>query len=308
MIHRMRPEQQPSEPARVPLGGALRRGAFLAVILIGLLAVGGGAGVTSALMNATARNSANVLANTTISAPTGLAASASAGAMQISLTWVSSPSSWATGYIILRSNCSGLFSEVARVTPVSASSFSDGSISLNVSYCYKIQTYHRQWTSSLTSAVTATTQVTVTIGDDVLEPTNDSSSAGTAQAFSYYQPSGASITKLTIFLASSNTAAPVIVGIYKDKGGSPNSLLASGSIASPVSGAWNTVTISAVTLKKGTYWIAVLSPVGGGTVQFRDQAGGTSETSLQTNLSSLPATWTTGTTWSSSNMSAFGSP
>jgi hypothetical protein len=70
------------------------------------------------------------------------------------------------------------------------------------------------------------------------------------------------------------------------------------------------VTIPATSITAGTsYWIAVLAPTGStGTIQFRDVTQGTgrkSETSLQTTLTSLPATWSVGPSYTNSPMSAY---
>ncbi len=71
-------------------------------------------------------------------------------------------------------------------------------------------------------------------------------------------------------------------------------LLTSGS-ATPVAG-WMDIPVSAASVTSGTkYWIAVLGV--GGVIQFRDgsSSSGRAEGSLQTNLTALPSTWSTGT-------------
>ncbi len=58
-----------------------------------------------------------------------------------------------------------------------------------------------------------------------------------------------------------------------------------------------------------TYWIAVLTPAGAGTVQFRDagSGGSPSQTSAQEDLTTLPEAWTPGTTYASAPVSAYAS-
>jgi hypothetical protein len=75
-----------------------------------------------------------------------------------------------------------------------------------------------------------------------------------------------------------------------------------------VSGKWNSVNIPSVQVKMGTqYWVAILGLHG--QIAFRDATGSChSETSQQTTLSSLPATWRTGSRWSTCVVSMFGSP
>jgi hypothetical protein len=69
------------------------------------------------------------------------------------------------------------------------------------------------------------------------------------------------------------------------------------TVTSPTSGAWSSIAIPPTSITAGSkYWIAVLGPAGGGTVQFRDTAAGAkSQTSGQASLSTLPATWSPGT-------------
>ena len=89
-------------------------------------------------------------------------------------------------------------------------------------------------------------------------------------------------------------------GRLPDNGGHPGTLLASGSLVSPTAGAWNDVSITPSTaIAAGqSYWIALLGT--GGVLNLQDECCGAqgsqpSETSSSTSLSSLPATWSTGT-------------
>ena len=56
----------------------------------------------------------------------------------------------------------------------------------------------------------------------------------------------------------------------------PTTLLASGVIGSPTNGAWNSAPLNrAVTLDAGkSYWIAILSPEGNGTIEYLDECCG----------------------------------
>ena len=81
-----------------------------------------------------------------------------------------------------------------------------------------------------------------------------------------------------------------------------------GTLANPAKGAWDNVTVPATSVTSGTtYWIAIMSPSGTGTIQFRDKAGGSSETSSSSTLTTLPATWTTGVHYADGPVSAYGS-
>jgi hypothetical protein len=100
-----------------------------------------------------------------------------------------------------------------------------------------------------------------------------------------------------------------VVGLYSNGAtGHPGALLTTGTIAAPVAGANNSVTVPAAAVTAGqTYWIAVLGPAG--TVKFRDRGAvgaGSSETSAQATLTSLPATWSTGSTFADGLLSGVG--
>jgi outer membrane protein assembly factor BamB len=140
---------------------------------------------------------------------------------------------------------------------------------------------------------------TTLLGTTKVTSTADYNPAGTAEAFSAVASASGVATQLTIYIAANNAATQVVLGIYSDAGGHPGSALAQATLSSPTSKAWNAVAIPPVTLVQGqTYWLALLSPAGNGTVRIRDTAGGSaSETSASTTLFSLPTAWSTGTVY-----------
>jgi hypothetical protein len=146
-------------------------------------------------------------------------------------------------------------------------------------------------------------------GTSTIQSGRDSNTAGQAEAFQFVASASGSATRLFVYLDAANAASQVVVGIYAHNAqtGNPGGLLAQATLTSPTAGSWNSVTIPATNIVSGTkYWIAVLGPAGGGTIQFRDTAAGTkSQTSSQTTLTSLPATWSPGTNWNNSPMSAY---
>src|SRR5262249_2993480 len=152
--------------------------------------------------------------------------------------------------------------------------------------------------------VSAQTQL---IGTSSQGPTLDNNSAGQAEAFQATASATGTLTTMSVLLNASNTATTVFVGLYSNSNGHPKTLLGSGTISSPQGGQWNTVTISpSVAVTSGIkYHIALLGT--GGTIQFYDTDGGThSEGSSQTNLTSLPPTWSSGPGWRSGPVSAYG--
>jgi hypothetical protein len=148
---------------------------------------------------------------------------------------------------------------------------------------------------------------TVLVGNAATEAKIDSNAAGQAEAFKATAAATGSVTSLRVYLDAGSTAGSVVVGLYTNNAGHPGTLLTSGTIAAPVAGQ-NSVTVSGASVTAGqTYWIAVLGPTG--TIKFRDRGAvgaGSSETSQQTTLTTLPATWTTGTSFADGLLSAVG--
>jgi Bacterial Ig domain/Purple acid Phosphatase, N-terminal domain len=146
------------------------------------------------------------------------------------------------------------------------------------------------------------------VGDQATEPNQDSNAAGLAEAFQYSATSGGVANKIYVYVDGANSAITITVGLYANNAtNNPGSLLAQGIISSPTGGAWNFATIPATSITSGTkYWIAILSPSGKGAMFFRDvPSGALAQNSSQSNLTALPATWSTGLSWSNAPMSAY---
>lgn len=127
----------------------------------------------------------------------------------------------------------------------------------------------------------------------------DAISQNVAEAFKKTASVSGKVTSLRIYVNSGSTSTRLVAGLYADNNGHPGALRAWGALNNPNTSAWNTVPLTtAYSVNKGeTYWLAILSP--SGILKFRDKVGGAaepSETSAETNLTSLPQTWTTGMT------------
>jgi outer membrane protein assembly factor BamB len=146
------------------------------------------------------------------------------------------------------------------------------------------------------------------LGDQTIEPQADSNTAGKAEAFQVQATASGTLSHLTIYVAPSNAATSLVVGLYADASGKPAALKTQASVAVSGGGAWVDVPVPATAVTAGTtYWLAILSPTGAGTLQFRDRSGaGASETSASTTLTSLPATWSTGVRYSDGALSGYG--
>ncbi len=159
----------------------------------------------------------------------------------------------------------------------------------------------------LAGETTAVLSATPTLlGDEAVERQRDYLSAGQAEAFRFQALASGQSAAMHLYVDSSNRARTIVVGLYANSSGHPGALLSTGSTASPAAGAWNTVPISTSSLVSGaTYWIAILGE--GGTLHYRDRGNGPcpSESSAQTNLGTLPTSWSTGPLYADCPVSAY---
>ena len=137
---------------------------------------------------------------------------------------------------------------------------------------------------------------TTLLGSTSNNTNDDYNPDGLAEAFQFTASTTGTVQHLWLKVVSGFTARTLVLGLYTNtvRGNHPATLLTSGS-ATPVAG-WIDIPVSAASVTSGTkYWIAVLGV--GGVIQFRDGSSsrGLAEGSLQTNLTALPSTWSTGT-------------
>jgi len=146
------------------------------------------------------------------------------------------------------------------------------------------------------------------LGDQTVETAIDDNALGSAEAFQATAAASGTIAKLSVFIDSSSTATTLVAGIYADAAGHPGALIAQGTKSQILAGAWNVIALPGAIVTAGTpYWIAILGTQSG-KLGFRDRNGGCiSETTAQSNLTTLPGTWSTGATWPSCPLSAYGS-
>src|SRR5580704_2797903 len=148
---------------------------------------------------------------------------------------------------------------------------------------------------------------TVLVGDQTIESNLDSNATGLAEAFPATATATGQVGSINFFLDETSAATKIYVGIYNNASGKPGTLLTQGSTTQLAPGTWNSVTVSAASLTSGTeYWIAILGTTGG-VPYFHDRSTTSclSQTSSQSNLTSLPSTWTTGKSWDTCYISAY---
>lgn len=158
-----------------------------------------------------------------------------------------------------------------------------------------------------TLTVTPATR-TVLFGNRAIESNIDSDSRGVVEAFQATATASGILGSITVYLDSTSTATTIHTGLYTDNSGHPGALLTQGSSTQLTSGSWNVISTLGIPIASGTkYWIAILGTTNG-TLFFRDRHNGAckSETSQQTTLTTLPATWITGTVYADCPISAYG--
>lgn len=150
---------------------------------------------------------------------------------------------------------------------------------------------------------------TPSLGTSTVQPSTDTDSIGMAEAFKATASASDTVNALFVYVDATSTASTLVAGIYADNAGHPGTLLAQGSLGSPTRGAWNTVLIPSTSITGGTaYWLTLLGASGGSQLAFRDTCcggGAASETSAQSSLSALPATWSSGTRYADGPVSFY---
>ena len=152
--------------------------------------------------------------------------------------------------------------------------------------------------SDSTTAISVSNPLKSIAGDQNVESTVISLPAGTAQAFQITPQTTKTLTNIQVYVDASSTATGLRTAIFTTTAdGHPRSLWGSAGILTALqAGAWNSITLSPLSLSAGqSYWIVILGT--GGTLNLRGQPGtGTNltETSASSTLTSLPNSWTTG--------------
>ena len=233
--------------------------------------------------------------------PGNLTASASGGT--VALSWTASTDNvGVTRYDVYRSTTDGFTASGAnKIGQSTGPSYADTGLAAGT-YYYLVAAEDAAGNISGSSnqasaTVSPPSQPVYLVGDQTIEAKGDFNAAGLAEAFKTTAAATGTVTKISVFVDSTSTATTLDAGVYADTAGHPGVLLSQGSLNAPAAGAWNDVQVPSAQVAAGTtYWIALLGPAGAGTLRFRTHGAGGSagETSAQATLTSLPATWSTG--------------
>jgi hypothetical protein len=221
-------------------------------------------------------------------------------------TWSNEPTSYAYQW----QECSALGEGCLSVAGATSSSYRLGASDVGDTIRVVVTASNAGGSAAASSAqtanVTAPESTGLLLGSAAVQSWGDSSAAGSAEAFQYTATATGTARSLALYVSSGSSAPAIDVGLYSNASGNPGKLLASATISSPASGAWNVVGISPVSLTSGaTYWLAALGP--NGTLAMRDLAsgGGATKTSASSSLTALPASWSSGASWSNSPASFY---
>ena len=244
--------------------------------------------------------------------PTGLTATAAGSSAN--LGWIASTDNvGVTLYDVYRSTSSGFAPSGANLIGQTASTaYTDTGLTAGT-YYYVVAAVDAavnvsQPSNQASATVTAAPPSAFLVGDQTIEARTDQNAAGAAEAFRSTAAAAGTLSTLKVFVDPASSATKLTAGIYADNNGHPGALLAQGTLNAPVAGNWNDVSVASVPITAGaTYWIAILSPTGTGTLRFRERGGaGTAEASAATGLTALPATWTSGASFNDGPLSAWG--
>jgi hypothetical protein len=168
-------------------------------------------------------------------------------------------------------------------------------------------------TVDLATVVVHDLAMTPLFGDEHIESSTDTHASGLADASNFIAATSGNISSLSVYYDAGD-ASQLLIGLYDDASNHPHNLLAQGTVSTPLAGTWNSASVPSTAIASGTtYWIALVTPVGhGSTFSFRYGTGGagntTTEHSTQTNLTTMPATWSTGATFPGTFCSFYASP
>ena len=99
----------------------------------------------------------NTFTTDTLDPPTTLAATAGASAGTIDLSWTATVDTYASGYRVFRDTSSGgPYAQVAEVTPQSATTYQDTSLTPGTTYYYVLRSFYQTWESVNSNEASAT--------------------------------------------------------------------------------------------------------------------------------------------------------
>ena len=168
-----------------------------------------------------------------------------------------------------------------------------------------------------TKKASATLQITATqgsgtmlLGDRSIESMVNGLPSGMAESYQMTAATSGTLNSLSAYVDASTSATNLLVGMYSDSNGHPDTLLTSGSTTQFKKATWNTIPVPPIAITAGAkYWFSLLGT--GGYMKFRQKQGSggwINELNSVSGLASLPSRWTSGTVYPSGALtSVYGS-
>jgi hypothetical protein len=184
-----------------------------------------------------------------------------------------------------------------------------GGLQPATTYHYRVKAWDAQGglgASADSTFSTAPAGLANLIGDDTVQTERMSLPAGQAAAYQYVAAQSGLASVVRVLIDGGSSAPQLRVALYADQNGTPGAILSQGSASGLVPG-WTSVSVPAVpVLQSARYWIAVLSPVGSGSLNLRQAAsGGSSLSSVQTSLAAFSQPFVAGISGAQSPLSVY---
>ena len=132
-----------------------------AVLLVGVAvftAVPAWAGFTHTTSTASLSVSSGTLAPPTAPAAVASCVGTIVKLPRVTVSWTATPSTYATGYAILRLTA-GTYVQIGTVSGRSTTSYADNTVALATTYTYKVRATYQNWYAETTGSASATTSL-----------------------------------------------------------------------------------------------------------------------------------------------------
>ncbi|HEU4760126.1 MAG TPA: hypothetical protein VFT91_09125 [Dehalococcoidia bacterium] len=112
---------------------------------------------TLALFTDTFVNGGNAFSTDTLDAPASVSAAPGAPAPRVEVSWTATADTYAAGYRVRRATTSGgPYSPIAEVTPRTATTYTDTTVTGGTTYYYVVRSFYQSWQSADSNEASAT--------------------------------------------------------------------------------------------------------------------------------------------------------
>jgi hypothetical protein len=208
-----------------------------------------------------------------------------------SLTWATSTGNVAQVEYGTTSNY-GQFT-LLKIFPGPAQDMTLTGLLPNTAYHFRVKAWDAQGGLGASADAlfsTAPAGIARLIGDDAtVQPDRVTLGGGQAAAYQFVATSSGQANLVRLYLDPGSSTPVLRVALYADNAGTPGDILSQGSAPASVPG-WISISLPpAPLIRDSRYWVAVLSPLGTGSLNLRQATlGGSSLSSAQASLAAFP--------------------